>query len=274
MKRDAAAGAGLVLLGLVALAGAPPRAPVAGVMGPGVLPSLVAAGLVLTGLGLVATAAGSWWKARRAGPARGPAQAAEAPAAVEAPRPAGSWGEAPPGAPPPGSGANGPRGDAALSPDEPAGGQTPSAAWQTPPAAGPVSGGAATPVAGGGQGAGAGGGKAVTAVERVSGAALERVPGASRRDAWAGRVRLAVTVAALAAYTTALPVLGFPLASALFMAGMTWYLGERRWWVAALAGGLLALGLWAGFVRGLGVPLPLGVLAGLPGLVGGIGGGP
>ncbi|HEY8551953.1 MAG TPA: tripartite tricarboxylate transporter TctB family protein, partial [Thermaerobacter sp.] len=75
-----------------------------------------------------------------------------------------------------------------------------------------------------------------------------------------GRIPLLVTAAATTAYLVALPRLGFPLASGLFMAGLSWYLGERRLSVAILWGGLFAAALWAGFVRGLGVPLPVGPL--------------
>ena len=206
MDRDAVAGAALAVLGTVALAGAPPRDPVAGVMGPGVLPSLVALGLVLCGLGLVASALRPRTGRRRTGRGAGNATAAGGAAAAAGPGPACGALAA--------DGPSVPGGPAAIQADP-----RPSEAGATdPPAA--------------------------------------RAAGAPHR----GRVRLLVTALATAAYAAALPDLGFPLASALFVAGLSWYLGERRVTVAVLWGGLFAAALWAGFVRGLGVPLPLGPL--------------
>lgn len=211
MDRDAVAGAALAVLGTVALAGAPPRDPVAGVMGPGVLPSLVALGLVLCGLGLVASALRPPTGRRRRGRGAGDATAARGAAAAAGPDPAcrarAADGPSVPGRP------------AAIQADP-----RPSEAGATdPPAADP-------PAA--------------------------RAAGVPHR----GRVRLLVTALGTTAYAAALPDLGFPLASALFVAGLSWYLGERRVTVAVLWGGLFAAALWAGFVRGLGVPLPLGPL--------------
>ena len=80
----------------------------------------------------------------------------------------------------------------------------------------------------------------------------------------AGSKRLLVTAAATVAYVAALPRAGFPLASAAYVAAMAWYLGERRALVAVAWGLAVAAALWAGFVRGLGLPLPAGPLG--PGL--------
>ncbi|EKP94034.1 tripartite tricarboxylate transporter TctB family protein [Thermaerobacter subterraneus] len=252
MKRDGAAGIVLALLGLVALAGAPSREPVAGVMGPGVLPSLVALGLVLTGLGLVLVTAVQGRARSRAGGARGPAQAAAMPATVTG-TPAGSRAAAGPCPGAPQSAAAGVRVGATAG--------APAAA-----AAGDRAGVAARVAAGGLEAAGEGSStvaaaspapaspKAASPAPALPAAAS---PAAAVRE---GRVRLLVTLGALGAYTAALPVLGFPVASAVLVSGLTWYLGERRPLAALLWGVLLAVALWAGFVRGLGVPLPMGVL--------------
>ncbi|QIA26768.1 tripartite tricarboxylate transporter TctB family protein [Thermaerobacter sp. PB12/4term] len=223
MKRDAAAGAGLALLGLVALAGAPSRDPVAGVMGPGVLPSLVALGLVLTGLGLVLAAMVQGRARSGAGGARGPAQAAGVPAAVTG-TPAVTSGAA--------------ASTSAGAPAEAAAGARADVIAKDPAAGGLEAAGRGSSTVGAGSPAGAS-------------------PAAAARE---GRVRLLVTIGALGAYTVALPVLGFPVASAVLVSGLAWYLGERRPLAALLWGVLLAVALWAGFVRGLGVPLPMGVL--------------
>ena len=65
----------------------------------------------------------------------------------------------------------------------------------------------------------------------------------------------------LLAYFVFMPELGFPLGSALALAAMAWLLGERRW--SVIAGGALVVTavLHLAFAYGLGVRLPLGVLA-------------
>ena len=79
---------------------------------------------------------------------------------------------------------------------------------------------------------------------------------------WPGgspRARIVGAVAVLGAYGTLIDSLGFVLSTAGAFAGLAWLFGARRW-TGALVGVVFALGLWVGFVHGLGLPLPLGTL--------------
>ena len=60
----------------------------------------------------------------------------------------------------------------------------------------------------------------------------------------------------VAAYCALLPLLHFLPASALFLAGMMLFLGERRWWSIAAVAVAAPLVLYALFALGLGVRLP------------------
>lgn len=73
--------------------------------------------------------------------------------------------------------------------------------------------------------------------------------------------RFYATWAVLLAYLALMPVLGFPVATVPVLAALFVLLGERRpAVVAALSLGAMAV-LHLGFAKGLGVQLPLGVLA-------------
>lgn len=81
---------------------------------------------------------------------------------------------------------------------------------------------------------------------------------------WPGRdgfLRMGVVLAATAVYVACLSVAGFPLASLLFVTGLTAYLGRGGWPSAAAAGVGAALVLYAVFIRLLGLALPSGPLS-------------
>ena len=79
----------------------------------------------------------------------------------------------------------------------------------------------------------------------------------------AGAGRVVVTVLAIATYFVGLETVGFPLASALFVGALCWYLGRGAWWVAVAAGLAAGLLVQVGFIRLLGLGLPQGCLEGL-----------
>jgi len=78
----------------------------------------------------------------------------------------------------------------------------------------------------------------------------ERLPPAARR-------RVAVSVAALAAFCLALPWVGYPAAAFGFVAVVLRYLGGR-WSTALFTGALSSAGSYGLFATLLGVPLPRG----------------
>ena len=81
---------------------------------------------------------------------------------------------------------------------------------------------------------------------------------------WPGRdgfLRMGVVLAATAVYVACLSIAGFPLASLLFVTGLTAYLGRGGWPSAAAAGVGTALVLYAVFIRLLGLALPSGPLS-------------
>ncbi|QWT24527.1 tripartite tricarboxylate transporter TctB family protein [Subtercola sp. PAMC28395] len=65
------------------------------------------------------------------------------------------------------------------------------------------------------------------------------------------------------AYALTLDFLGFVVSSALLFYGSALLLGSRRFVWALVIGVLLAVGVFYGFVLGLGIPLPAGVLTGI-----------
>lgn len=67
----------------------------------------------------------------------------------------------------------------------------------------------------------------------------------------------------LIAYVFLLPVLGFPISSALLLAAFILLLGERHWYVAVAIAVVFTLGIYLIFTRGLQIHLPLGVLEGI-----------
>ena len=82
--------------------------------------------------------------------------------------------------------------------------------------------------------------------------------GAARADTPDGRGALRVLAVALmvAAYCALLPLMRFLPATALFLAALMLFLGERRWWSIAAVALASPLVLYALFALGLGVRLP------------------
>ncbi|MCP3800075.1 tripartite tricarboxylate transporter TctB family protein [Allokutzneria sp. A3M-2-11 16] len=66
-----------------------------------------------------------------------------------------------------------------------------------------------------------------------------------------------------AAHAVLIEPIGWPLAAALLFSGVAIVLGARTWWLIAVSALVLAVGLWAVFVFGLGAYLPGGPLQGL-----------
>jgi putative tricarboxylic transport membrane protein len=73
------------------------------------------------------------------------------------------------------------------------------------------------------------------------------------------RGTLAVMSAAILGYLAIFETLGFTVATALFLTGLFAFLGERRIWVALLAGVALAVAIEVAFTYGLDVALPRGI---------------
>ena len=71
-----------------------------------------------------------------------------------------------------------------------------------------------------------------------------------------GALRVLAAALMVAAYCALLPLLHFLPASALFLAGMMLFLGERRWWSVAAVAVAAPLVLYALFALFLGVRLP------------------
>lgn len=71
-----------------------------------------------------------------------------------------------------------------------------------------------------------------------------------------GALRVLAAALMVAAYCALLPLLHFLPASALFLAGMMLFLGERRWWSIAAVAVAAPLVLYALFALFLGVRLP------------------
>ncbi|WP_197059368.1 tripartite tricarboxylate transporter TctB family protein [Cryobacterium sp. MLB-32] len=65
------------------------------------------------------------------------------------------------------------------------------------------------------------------------------------------------------AYALTIDFLGFVVASALLFYGSALLLGSKRHVVSLVIGALLAVGVFYGFVLGLGIPLPAGLLTGI-----------
>ncbi len=77
------------------------------------------------------------------------------------------------------------------------------------------------------------------------------------RHRWA---EVAVTAAAVALYALLLRPLGFLLASAALVAGLTWYYGYRNHLVNLVVAVVIPLILFLVLTRGLGIHLPRGVI--------------
>ncbi|WP_168200758.1 tripartite tricarboxylate transporter TctB family protein [Allokutzneria sp. NRRL B-24872] len=80
------------------------------------------------------------------------------------------------------------------------------------------------------------------------------------RTDWRAVVLLIVL---FAAHAVLIEPIGWPLAAALLFSGVAVVLGARKWWLIAVSALVLAVGLWAVFVFGLGAYLPGGPLQGL-----------
>jgi putative tricarboxylic transport membrane protein len=74
------------------------------------------------------------------------------------------------------------------------------------------------------------------------------------------RLEIGLFVGALVAYVALFELLGFVLATALYLGSMTWYLGYRRHLVTVTVALGLPFALYAGMTWGLGVALPSGPL--------------
>jgi len=75
-----------------------------------------------------------------------------------------------------------------------------------------------------------------------------------------GRLRLMVTAALLLAYVILIEPIGFPIVTAAFVAGHSWYLGRYRPWVTILAGGATGAIVYYVFMQFLDLTFPLGLL--------------
>lgn len=71
--------------------------------------------------------------------------------------------------------------------------------------------------------------------------------------------RVAGALAALAVFTGLVPVVGFPVAAAVFLTGMIWWWARSDLWRAALAGVTLAVAMTLVFQVWLNAPLPEGI---------------
>jgi len=67
----------------------------------------------------------------------------------------------------------------------------------------------------------------------------------------------------IAAYALTLDFLGFVVASALLFFGSALLLGAKRYVWTLVIGVLLSVGVFYGFILGLGIPLPAGLLTGI-----------
>ncbi|MCX5732925.1 MAG: tripartite tricarboxylate transporter TctB family protein [candidate division NC10 bacterium] len=77
---------------------------------------------------------------------------------------------------------------------------------------------------------------------------------------WGGRRRIAVAFASLVFYMGLMDPLGFPIGTALFVSGLSWYLGHYRVWASLLLGVITAAVVHFVFIEFLGLGFPLGPL--------------
>jgi hypothetical protein len=85
-------------------------------------------------------------------------------------------------------------------------------------------------------------------------------PGAEWFPRGEGLRDMLVVLGATVAFIGLLNVTGMVIGTALYLAGLVWYLGRHRWWVT-LGVALAAAGFnWLVFVHWLRVPMPEGVL--------------
>jgi hypothetical protein len=93
---------------------------------------------------------------------------------------------------------------------------------------------------------------ALLAFTSPTGDALPRIPGM----VW-------YTGATLLAFMALVPLIGMLPAMFGFLLGLGYLWGERRHWLLFLSAGIMTAVIWGVFVRGFGVQLPKGLLAGV-----------
>jgi putative tricarboxylic transport membrane protein len=87
----------------------------------------------------------------------------------------------------------------------------------------------------------------------------EKNPGEAWLPRGEGLRHMVVVLGATVLFVALLKVLGMILGTALYLAGLIWYLGRHRWWVT-VAIALAAAGFnWLVFVHWLRVPFPEGM---------------
>jgi putative tricarboxylic transport membrane protein len=72
--------------------------------------------------------------------------------------------------------------------------------------------------------------------------------------------RIGIAFLSLVLYMGLMDALGFPVATTLFVAGLTWYLGHYRYWASLLLGLVTGLVVHFVFIEFLGLGFPLGLL--------------
>jgi putative tricarboxylic transport membrane protein len=75
-----------------------------------------------------------------------------------------------------------------------------------------------------------------------------------------GLRRIGVAFVSLVLYMGLMDPLGFPIATTLFVAGLTWHLGHYRYWASLLLGLVTGLVVHFVFIEFLGLGFPLGLL--------------
>jgi putative tricarboxylic transport membrane protein len=75
-----------------------------------------------------------------------------------------------------------------------------------------------------------------------------------------GLRRIGVAFVSLVLYMGLMDPLGFPIATTLFVAGLTWHLGHYRYWASLLLGLVTGVVVHFVFIEFLGLGFPLGLL--------------
>jgi putative tricarboxylic transport membrane protein len=88
----------------------------------------------------------------------------------------------------------------------------------------------------------------------------QKDPGAGWFPRGEGLRDILVVLGATVLFVTLLKTIGMVLGTALYLAGLIWYLGRHRWWVT-LSVAIAAAGFnWLVFVHWLRVPMPEGMI--------------